>query len=77
MENRTCKLQVLLCEIWAIIWTSTYYSSVDMCLRHCSFENFLSFNYSTFTIFIATLHDDMAVKSCKQRFQESELSEEM
>ena len=34
--------------------------------------NIFSFNRSTFTIFIATLRDNMVVKSCKQRFQQSE-----
>ena len=40
LENRTCQVQVMLCESWAIIWFSTYYLGVDMCLRYSSTVDF-------------------------------------
>ena len=52
----------MLCESWAIIWYSAYYLGVDMCLGYCSMVDFFSFTDSTFNIFNATLHDNMAVK---------------
>ena len=30
----------MLCESWAIIWFSTYYLAVDMCLGYCSMIDF-------------------------------------